>query len=82
MFKGMYLSSTTGKSSKSGSDWYRLDLVGTTSSGKSISMQTYCPLSAYTDAIRLEPFAKVEVEVGLNDRGQFEISHLRPAEED
>ena len=74
MFTARFISVSSGVSKKSGNEWYKVELIADTVSGKNKIVSTFCTQNAYNTASNLQPMQACKVACAVTDNGYITIN--------
>ena len=77
MFTAKFISRNSGTSSKTGRDWYQLELIATTVDGGAKVLQTFCTKQAFEGASGLTPMSDCKVACGVTENGYLTVSAIK-----
>ena len=77
MFNAKFISRNSGTSSKTGREWYQLELIATTTDGGAKVLQSFCTKQAFDNAVGLAPMSDCRVACGVTENGYLTISAIK-----
>lgn len=77
MFNAKYISRNSGTSSKTGNQWYQLELIATTVDGGAKVLQQFCTATAFEGSMALRPMQNVKVACGVTNNGYLTINAIK-----
>lgn len=77
MFNAKFISRNSGTSSKSGKDYYQLELIATTVDGGAKVLQTFCTKQAFEGSLGLSPMSDCRVACGVTENGFLTVSAIK-----
>jgi hypothetical protein len=77
MFNAKFVSRSSGTSSKTGREWYKVELIATTVDGGAKVLQEFCTRNAYEGAAELAAMQDCKVACGVTQTGYLTVCGIR-----
>lgn len=77
MFNAIFISTSSGVSSKTGREWAKIELIATTVNGGQKVIADFCTLQAHEHAKALQSMTPCKVACGVTENGFLTISDIR-----
>lgn len=77
MFNGKFISCNKGVSSKSGKEWYQVELIAETVEGGNKVLQAFCTATAYNMCTGLKSMEDIRIICGVSPNGYLTINGIK-----
>ena len=77
MFNAQFISASNGISKKSNKPWYMVELIASTTTGKTKVASLFCTETAFNNASALNSMQACKVATGVDDNGFLTVSNIK-----